>query len=245
MNIFEKLAYIQQHLRALKDMRNDFGGYNYRSAESILEAAKPHLATVGAAIVIADDIVQIGDRFYIKATATLIDTEGGQSHSANAFAREAIDKKGMDVAQITGSASSYARKYALSGLFAIDNCDDPDATNTHGNPAPICEKCGRPVVALPGAPIPTILGQAEKFYRRPACVCADCLRADVARLNAAKAARRREEEAAKTAEEVAKADMQAGMIQCDGCGEFFNPSVIHETEHGHFCPDCFTKEVDR
>ena len=128
MTITEILSNIQKELKAPKNQRNNFGGYNYRSCEDILEAVKPLLK--GACLTISDDIVLIGDRFYIKATAKL--SFGDQSIENSAFAREPLAKKGMDEAQVTGATSSYARKYALNGLFAIDDTKDADATNTHG-----------------------------------------------------------------------------------------------------------------
>jgi len=127
-SITSKLSEIQTKLKAPKNQRNAFGGYNYRSCEDILEAVKPLLGE--ACLTVSDDIVLIGDRFYIKATAKL--SLGGESIENSAFAREPLTKKGMDEAQITGATSSYARKYALNGLFAIDDTKDPDATNTHG-----------------------------------------------------------------------------------------------------------------
>lgn len=128
MNITAKLSQIQAQLKAPKNQRNAFGGYNYRSCEDILEAVKPLLGE--ACLTISDDIVLIGDRFYIKATAKL--SLGSEVIENSAFAREPLAKKGMDEAQITGATSSYARKYALNGLFAIDDTKDADATNTHG-----------------------------------------------------------------------------------------------------------------
>lgn len=125
----KELINIQSFLKAPKDKRNTFGGYNYRSCESILEAVKPLLKSENCTLIINDDIVQVGDRYYIKATATLRNS-AGESASASAFAREEESKKGMDGAQVTGSASSYARKYALNGLFAIDDTKDPD-TDEH------------------------------------------------------------------------------------------------------------------
>ena len=154
MNVYEKLMTVQTKLRAPKGQYNSFGKYSYRSCEDILEALKPLLAEVGAIINITDDIKVIGDnfetmevedkktgeksvrlvgrRFYIEATAMFIDVETGDSIVARALAREDETKKGMDLAQVTGSVSSYARKYALNGLFAIDDNRDPDSTNKHG-----------------------------------------------------------------------------------------------------------------
>ena len=118
----EKLAKIQQELHAPKDLENKFGGYNYRSAESILENIKPLLD--GAMILLTDELVQIGNRYYVKAIATFKD--GDFEQSVTAYAREEENLKGMTQGQITGATSSYARKYALTGLFAIDNATDLD-----------------------------------------------------------------------------------------------------------------------
>lgn len=130
-NIYKKLSIVQSKLNAPKNQRNTFGGYNYRSAEDILEAVKPLLSEVEATIVISDEIVQIANRIYVKATAVFTD-ESQATFQTTAFAREEETKKGMDASQITGSASSYARKYALNGLLLIDDNKDADATNTHG-----------------------------------------------------------------------------------------------------------------
>lgn len=127
-----KLNLIQSELKAPKNQRNTFGNYNYRSAEDILEAVKPLLKKHECTMTISDTIVEVGGRVYVKATATFLD--GDNRTEVCAFAREEETKKGMDAAQITGSASSYARKYALNGLFLIDDTKDPDATNDHGNP---------------------------------------------------------------------------------------------------------------
>jgi hypothetical protein len=113
---------IQKELKAPKGQRNSFGNYNYRSCEDILEAVKPLLGE--ATLIINDEIVMIGDRFYVKATATLKDKE--ETATATAYARESFEKKGMDASQITGATSSYARKYALNGLFLIDDTKDAD-----------------------------------------------------------------------------------------------------------------------
>lgn len=122
------LAQIQSELKAPKGQRNDFGKYNYRSCEDILEAVKPLLKERGLVILITDDIVQIGERYYVRATATIYDSEGNYI-SNSALAREELKRTGMDASQITGATSSYARKYALNGLFAIDDTKDADATN--------------------------------------------------------------------------------------------------------------------
>ena len=121
----KELIEIQAGLKAPKDKMNTFGGYRYRSLEGILEAVKPLLKVQGCVLIFNDEIVQLGDRYYLRTTATLTNSEG-VSVSATAMAREAVTKKGMDEAQITGAASSYARKYALNALFAIDDTKDPD-----------------------------------------------------------------------------------------------------------------------
>ena len=131
MNVYEKLMTVQTKLRAPKGQYNQFGHYSYRSCEDILEALKPLLAEVGAIVNVSDEVKLIGDRFYVEATAMFLDCETGDSVVARASAREDETKKGMDLAQVTGSVSSYARKYALNGLFAIDDNKDSDATNTH------------------------------------------------------------------------------------------------------------------
>ena len=133
MNIHQKLQGIQTELKAPKGHTNKFGWYRYRSCEDILTALKPLLAQYTCTLAISDDIVEVGGRVYVKATATLASTSSEDDYTINVsgFAREAETKKGMDDAQITGSASSYARKYALNGLFAIDDTKDPDATNDH------------------------------------------------------------------------------------------------------------------
>ncbi len=152
MKVYEKLAYIQKTLKVAKENYNSFGKYKYRSCEDILEGVKPLCAEVNAVLTLTDAIVQIGDRYYLKATASLFDIENGESVITDAYAREDLEKKGMDLAQVTGSVSSYARKYALNGLFCIDDTKDSDATNKHGQDEPqfpmaqekvyACEGCG-------------------------------------------------------------------------------------------------------
>ena len=135
MEIYKKLMGIQTKLKAPKSQRNSFGNYNYRSCEDILEAVKPLLDEFKVALTIKDEIILIGERYYIKATATLIDIDTGDTTETSAYARESAEKRGMDASQVTGATSSYARKYALNGLFAIDDNKDADATNTHGKEA--------------------------------------------------------------------------------------------------------------
>ena len=126
---YTKLLYIQQNLKAPKSRRASFGnrGYNYRSCEDILNAAKPLLSDTKLILTLSDEIVIIGEASYVKAKAIVFDAEGTGTISTTAYAQIATDKKGMDVAQMTGSASSYARKYALNGLFAIDDSEDIDS----------------------------------------------------------------------------------------------------------------------
>lgn len=124
----KELIEIQSELKAPKSQFNKFGGYKYRKAEDILEAVKPLLAKQKCTLIITDDVVLIGNRIYVKATAT-IKNEKGECETTNGWAREEETKKGMDGSQITGASSSYARKYALNGLFAIDDNADSDTTN--------------------------------------------------------------------------------------------------------------------
>jgi hypothetical protein len=148
----ELLNKIQKELKAPKNLRNTFGNYNYRSAESILDAVKPLLES--GTITCSDELVMIGTRFYVKATATLSD--GKESISTTAFAREAETKKGMDESQITGATSSYARKYALNGLFAIDDIKDSDSLDNREKPE---NQPGVPIppkIKPPTPPVPTL-----------------------------------------------------------------------------------------
>lgn len=126
MNINEKMVEIQSEMNVPKNLYNSFGKYNYRSCESILETAKPVLKKHGCLLYLSDDIVEVGGRIYVQAIATMIDSESGEQIQNSAFAREADSKKGMDDSQVTGTASSYARKYALNGLFCLDDNKDAD-----------------------------------------------------------------------------------------------------------------------
>lgn len=144
-----KLVKIQHELKAPKDQHNGFGNYNYRSLENILESVKPLLAEAGLSIIIGDDIVEVGGKVYVKATATI--SNGKVSISNTAFAREDESKKGMSDPQITGACSSYARKYAVQGLFAIDDSKDPDTESYQRRggkesvSAPMCDLCHKPI----------------------------------------------------------------------------------------------------
>jgi hypothetical protein len=140
-DVHEVLHFIQKSLKAPKGQENKFGGYKYRSCEDIVEAVKLILPP-GVTLLIRDDIVQVGDRFYIKASVDLCFK--GSCVSTQSFARESLAKKGMDEAQITGATSSYARKYALNGLFMIDDTKDADATNDHGKGEPKPEPDPKP-----------------------------------------------------------------------------------------------------
>lgn len=130
MAIYEKLLSVQSELKAPKNQTNNFGRYNYRSCEDILEAVKPILKKEKCVVIINDEIEQVDNRFYVKATVSLVDVESGEIIASSAYAREEENKKGMDSSQVTGASSSYARKYALNGLFAIDDTKDGDVTNS-------------------------------------------------------------------------------------------------------------------
>lgn len=159
-NIAAKLVQIQRELKSPKGQYNSFGKYHYRSCEDITEAAKPICGKYNTALTLDDDIVEIGGRFYIKATAKLTDADSGASIFTTAFAREEDTKKGMDASQLTGATSSYARKYALSGLFALDDTKDSDFTNTGDGS---------------GESKPSLGEQINAFAEQPnRFVCADC-----------------------------------------------------------------------
>ena len=192
-------------------MVNKFGGYNYRSCESILEAVKPLLAKNDLALTLTDEIVCVGERIYVKATATVFpmgENDGEICVSVDAFAREEESKKGMDSSQVTGAASSYARKYALNGLFCIDDNKDSDATNTHGRdeekphedtqkpPKPrddtpkangfVCEKCGKAIIpynGTDGKPV-SLRAHAERSKNKFGKVlCLECIGNELPKVN--------------------------------------------------------------
>ncbi len=135
MSVYVKLLNIQSELKAHKGQYNSFGKYSYRSCEDILEALKPLLKEHKATVFIRDEIIQVDTRYYVKAIVTFVDVETGEKFETSALAREEESKKGQDASQTTGSCSSYARKYALNGLFCIDDTKDADATNDHGKGA--------------------------------------------------------------------------------------------------------------
>jgi len=145
MTIHEKLILIQCELKAPKTQYNKFGNYHYRNNEDILEAVKPLLRKYQVCLTISDQVLNIGERYYIEATSKITDLETGQVVSVTASAREDVDKKGMDLSQLTGSTSSYARKYSLNGLFLIDDTKDSDYTNGT-NTAPTEKPTPKPIV---------------------------------------------------------------------------------------------------
>ena len=132
MSVYEKLAKIQSELFVPKGHKNDFGDYNYRSCEDILKTVKPLCEKNQCVLYLSNDIRLLGDRYYVEAQATLVDLESSTSITSVAHAREDFERKKSDGCQLTGSASSYARKYCLAGLFCLDNEKDSDATNTYG-----------------------------------------------------------------------------------------------------------------
>ena len=166
--VYKKLSAIQVLLKAPKSQFNSFAKYYYRSCEDITEAVKPLLKEVGATLTLHDTVILIGDRYYIQATATLTDIDTGESASVSAMAREEESKKGNDAAQLTGATSSYARKYALSGLFALDDTKDSDFTNT-GNDD---KKADKPKKET--APARVQVGPAKDEAPPLTYQCADC-----------------------------------------------------------------------
>ena len=145
MTLNDRLAEIQKELKAPKGQKNSFGNYNYRSCEDIVEAVKPLLN--GLTLTLSDEVVAVGDRFYVKATATLSD--GKDTIQTTAFAREPLEKKGMDSSQITGACSSYSRKYSLNGMFAIDDTKDADTDEME-------KQSNKPQGRAPVAPVKSV-----------------------------------------------------------------------------------------
>lgn len=169
-SITQKLLYVQQNLKAPKGQYNSFGDYHYRSCEDIQEALKPLLAEVKAVLLLTDEIQQIGDRFYIKAAAVFQDTESDQKIVNIAYARETESRPKMDAAQLTGSCSSYARKYALNGLFCIDDAKDPDTLNNGADPSGNKGSRTDPVLVSQNH-INTIRNEIERTGAKEAAVC--------------------------------------------------------------------------
>ena len=167
----QKLIQVQSELKAPKNQKNNFGGYQYRNCEDILESLKPLLLKHDLCMSISDDIIEVGARIYVKATVKVFDDFNEQIVSA--FAREDEGKKGFDLSQLTGATSSYARKYALNGMFLIDDTKDSDATNTHGKeesktPAPPSKSSisdlAKVKSALSGANRASVINQLESMY---------------------------------------------------------------------------------
>lgn len=177
--VLKKLGAIQTTLKAPKGQYNSFGKYKYRSCEDILEAVKPILKAVDCSLTITDDISSVGDRYYITATATLYDNESGESISNKSSAREEETKKGMDGSQITGTASSYARKYALNGLFLIDDTKDADTDeykNQQNQPTEIkCPHCGK--VMKPIKKADGTMAMPDDILKGCGGVCFECYQA--------------------------------------------------------------------
>ena len=194
-DFMKRVGLAQAELKAPKNQYNSFGKYNYRSCEDILEAAKPICRKHDLVLLLTDKPVCIGQRYYIEATARLYDTESDLFLEATASAREADTKKGMDDSQVTGTASSYARKYALNGLFNIDDTKDADTdaykkqttTNTTAAPEYKCADCGKPFEAFRDPTSGKTFTPAEVFQmakKRNAdgvARCADCRKANLAR----------------------------------------------------------------
>lgn len=173
-----KLVKIQHELKAPKDQHNGFGNYNYRSLENILESVKPLLAEAGLSIIIGDDMVEVGGKVYVKATATI--SNGKESISNTAYAREDESKKGMSDPQITGACSSYARKYAAQGLFAIDDSKDPDSESYQRRGGKfMCEVCHKPIKPMAKRGGGEMSPEAVAKWTRAKtgmAVCGDCYR---------------------------------------------------------------------
>lgn len=194
-DFLKRVGMAQSELKAPKNQYNSFGKYNYRSCEDILEAAKPINKKHGLVLLLTDKPVCIGQRYYIEATARLYDIESEQFIEATASARESDTKKGMDDSQVTGTASSYARKYALNGLYNIDDTKDADtdaykkqtATNTTAAPEYKCGDCGKPFEAFRDPTSGKTFTPAEVFQmakKRNAdgvARCADCRKTNLAR----------------------------------------------------------------
>lgn len=180
-DIMGKLCEIQHDLKAPKGQRNTFGNYNYRSCEDILEAVKPLLHDAGLVLTLSDTIEEVGGRVYVESTATL--TDGTATVTNTAYARESETKRGMDDSQITGTASSYARKYALNGLFCIDDTKDADTDEYHARtarqpePPATCERCGKgvgPMTQRNGRVMPAAQFARWTKQHTGATLCGDC-----------------------------------------------------------------------
>lgn len=143
MDIYKQLRSVQAELKAPKSQYNAFGKYKYRNAEDILEAVKPLCVKHGITLTVSDEVILMGDRFYVKAEVIVVN-DSGEMVNTIGYAREEENKKGMDGSQVTGASSSYARKYALNGMFCIDDTKDSDSTNDHGKSAPASKSSSKP-----------------------------------------------------------------------------------------------------
>lgn len=206
-SFLKRVSAAQLTLKAPKNQYNSFGKYKYRNCEDILEAAKPICAVNGLVLTLSDNIVEIGGRVYVQATATLLDTESPEEISNTALARESLEKKGMDDSQITGTASSYARKYALNGLFCIDDTKDADTDEYQSQNRretiedvqrrfeepvkQVCEDCGKVIVSYTGANgkpvnVDKHIEATRERYRKSLCLeCVMKRRAEEGNANAA------------------------------------------------------------
>lgn len=184
--VIKKLAKVQIELKAPKNQYNSFGKYAYRNAEDILSAAKPLCVENELLLTISDNIIEVGGRFYVQAEAKVTDIESGDTLFTTAAAREPDDRKGMDSSQVTGSTSSYARKYALNGLFAIDDTKDADyAKQTKTNPnAPKCSQCGAAIKAGGGHTAIDVAQGSFKKYGRVLCI--ECGKAEKSKMEVTK-----------------------------------------------------------
>ena len=162
LSFYEKLIKVQKELKAPKSNYNKFGNFYYRSAEDILEAVKPLNAKYGLVLTLKDEPVLVGERYYIKATARI--TDGDESHEVTAYARESQAKKGMDDSQITGTASSYARKYALNGLFLIDDTKDADTDEYQNQTSVNLSELNNQIITLFAKALEKV-GDRNKLYK--------------------------------------------------------------------------------
>lgn len=181
-----RVMQLQSELKAPKAQHNKFGNYNYRSCEDILEAVKPLLNKYKMILNISDEMKNIGDRYYICATATLSDIESDEKIENIAYAREASEKKGMDDSQITGSTSSYARKYALNGLFCLDDTKDADTNefSKQTTKSITCEKCGNTIISVKktdGSMWPIDEMAAYSYRRFGKTLCGSCMKGEMAK----------------------------------------------------------------
>lgn len=182
--VLKKLAKVQSELKAPKNQYNSFGKYAYRSAEDILSAAKPLCIENGILLTVSDTIIEVGGRIYVQALAKVTDIDDGESVQTAAMAREPDDKKGMDASQITGATSSYARKYALNGLFAIDDTKDADTDayamqNKKISAEPKCSQCGKIILGNGKYSAEDIAQGSFTKYGRVLCV--ECGKAEKAK----------------------------------------------------------------